>query len=255
MNRPSTFSQRLLRKGPLVEESYRLFAGWIFEESVEANIRRSFNGQFKTIGWEKEVTQTTAQRLKSFDLVRPFIVMAQKGISFVDWRDCWRLWVGATEEPFGGFALNWLFTEFASGRYQIQSEDAREFAVAAWKQHSPKRPLSEYGVSRMARDLFRTSTDLGMLIGDGARKTFASIAMREVIVLFYAHVIAEFEGSAPRVATSPLWRMAYMSPADVHASLLHLHQFKLVDYQVAGSLVQLTLPHKSALAYAESFSV
>jgi hypothetical protein len=253
MKRPSTFSQRLLRKGPLVEETYRLFAGWSFEETSEQNLRRAFNGQFKTIGWEKEVTQTTGQRLKSFDLIRPLIILAMKGAPFADWRDCWRLFVGATEQPFGGFALDWLYSEFASGRYQIQAENAKEFAVAAWKRHSPKRPLSSYGVTRMARDLFRTSADLGMLAGTGASKTFAPIAMRDAVVLFYAQMIAYFEGSSPRVATSELWRLAYMSPADVHASLLHLHQFKRVDYQIAGSLVQLALPHESALAYAESF--
>lgn len=254
MTRPSTFSQRLLRKGPLVEETYRLFSGWSFEESIAQNIRRALSGQFKTVSWEKEVTQTTTQRVNNLDLIRPLIVLAQKGASFADWRDCWRLWIGATEQPFGDFALDWLFREFAGGRYQIRSENAREFAVTVWKKHSPKRSLSEYGVARMARDLFRSSASLGMLAGEGPNKTFAPIAMRDDVVLFYVHMIAEFEGSAPKVATSNLWRLAYMTPADVHASLLHLHQFKRLDYQVAGSLVQLALPAKSPLAFAESFS-
>lgn len=253
MKRPSTFSQRLLRKGPFVEETYRLFAGWSFEKSSEQNLERAFNGQFKTIGWEKEVVQTTAQRLKSFDFIRPLIVLAQKGVSFADWRDCWRLWIGATEQPFGGFAIDWLFPEFASGRYEVRSEDARQFAISAWKGHSPKRPLSAYGVARMARDLLRTAVDLGMLAGEGPGKTFAPIAMRDATALFYAHMIADLEGSAPRVVTSPLWRFAYMSPSDVRAALLHLHQFKRLDYQVAGTLVQLSLPANSALEYAERF--
>ncbi|HKI21226.1 MAG TPA: hypothetical protein VKA15_25255 [Isosphaeraceae bacterium] len=41
---------------------------------------------------------------------------------------------------------------------------------------------------------------------------------------------------------------------EAHAALLHLHQFKRLDYQVAGSLIQLTLPYPSALAFAESLS-
>src|SRR5277367_2404096 len=116
MKRPSTFSQRFLRKGPLAEETFRLFSGWSFEESGDQNIRRAFNGQFKTVSWGKEVAQTTAQRMKNLDLIRPLIVLAQNGAAFADWRDCWRLWIGATEEPFGDFALNWLFPELADGR-------------------------------------------------------------------------------------------------------------------------------------------
>ncbi len=42
-----------------------------------------------------------------------------------------------------------------------------------------------------------------------------------------------------------------MSPSDVERELLRLHQFRKVDYQVAGSIVQLTLPCANACEYAE----
>lgn len=45
-----------------------------------------------------------------------------------------------------------------------------------------------------------------------------------------------------------------MPTSEAHVALLDLHQFKRLDYQVAGSLVQLTLPYPSALAFAESLS-
>ena len=47
------------------------------------------------------------------------------------------------------------------------------------------------------------------------------------------------------------WRMFLMRPADVEHELLRLHQFRKLDYQVAGSLVQLSLPCESAVEYAE----
>jgi hypothetical protein len=42
-----------------------------------------------------------------------------------------------------------------------------------------------------------------------------------------------------------------MHPADVERELLRLHQFRKLDYQIAGSLVQLSLPCASAREYAE----
>ena len=33
-----------------------------------------------------------------------------------------------------------------------------------------------------------------MLAGDGPEKTFASIAMSDDVMMFYAHMIADFEG-------------------------------------------------------------
>ena len=58
------FSQRYLRKGPLVEETYRLFSGWKDNESTEANLESAFGGQFSTISWAKEVRLTTSARLE-----------------------------------------------------------------------------------------------------------------------------------------------------------------------------------------------
>ena len=137
------FSQRYLRKGPLVEETYRLFSGWKDDESTEANLESAFGDQFSTVSWAKEVRLTTSARLRNLDALRPLIVLARNGMKLDDWRDCWRLWIGATEEPFGGFVRDWLFPQMQSGRHHLRAEDAREYAISAWSRHSPKRPLSE----------------------------------------------------------------------------------------------------------------
>lgn len=83
-------------------------------------------------------------------------------------------------------------------------------------------------------------------------KTLSPPSMGEDALLFHVHLIAELEGSAARVVESRYWRSAFMSPSDVHAALLRLHQFRRLDYQVAGSLVQLSLPYGSAVACAEA---
>ena len=254
MRPPAVFSQRYLRKGPLVEETYRLFSGWNDGASVEANLDGGLRGQFSTISWSKEVRLTTSARLRHLDVLRPLIVLARNGMKLDDWRDCWRLWIGATEEPFGSFVRDWLFAQMQSGRHQLRAEDARVFAVDAWRRHSPKRPLSEHGVVRAARDLVHTAAQLGLLAGDGPAKSFAAVSSSDEVLLFYAQMIADLEGSSAKVPASDLWRMMMVPASEVHVMLLHLHQFRRLDYQVAGSLVQLTLPYSSALAFAESLS-
>jgi hypothetical protein len=247
------FSQRYLRKGPLVEETYRLFSGWRDGASVAENLD-ALHGQFPTVAWEREVRATTSRRLKNFNALRPLIVLARNGIKLDDWRDCWRLWIGSTEEPFGGFVRDWLFPQFASGRYQVRAEDVREYATKAWAAHSPKRPLSEYGVVRAARDLVHTASQLGLLSGNGASRKFAALSVSDDVLVFYAQMIADLEGSPTKVPMSALWRLALMPPSEVHMTLLHLHQFRRIDYQIAGTLVQLGLPFSSCLTFAESLA-
>jgi hypothetical protein len=248
------FSQRYLRKGPLVEETYGLFSGWNDDKTVSENLDRAFLGRFATIAWEREVRVTTSARLKNINALRPLIVLARNGMKLDDWRDCWRLWIGATEEPFGGFVRDWLFPQMQSGRHQFRAQDVREYAIKAWSLHSPKRPLSEHGVVRAARDLVHTAAQLGMVSGDGPVKTFSAMPIGDDVLLFYVHIIADLEGSTAKVPGSDLWRIVMIPASEVHVVLLDLHQFKRLDYQVAGSLVQLTLPYPSALAFAESLS-
>ena len=51
------------------------------------------------------------------------------------------------------------------------------------------------------------------------------------------------------------WRIFLMSPLAVHQELLRLHQYRKVDYQTAGSLVDLRLPAENLLTYAKGWPV
>jgi hypothetical protein len=244
------WSQRLLRKGVLVDETYGLFAGWEFCESIEANLARGLSGRQTTQGWDDEVVSTVRRRIRHFDRVKPLVVLAKRGMPLRDWRDCFRLWVGATEEPFSS-ATVWLEAERNKGRSEIRTDDLLEVVDAAAAARTSKAPpLSEYSRIRAARDVLKTAVDLGMLTGSGPAKNYPSIAMSDNALAFYAQLIADLEGDPSRVAQSDLWRMAFLGRHDVHLTLLHLHQFHRLDYQVAGSLAQLGLPFGSAAEFA-----
>ena len=249
------WSQRLLRKGVLVEETYRLFAHWDFNLQTDENLTRGLGGRQASQGWENEVMATVRRRLRDFDQIKPLIVLVQQGMPLGDWRHCLRLWVGATEEPFHLFATGWLFEERCKGRSAIRTEDLLPVvdSAAAMRQVRAAAPISEHSRIRAARDVLKTASDLGMLEGGGPIRRYATITMGDDVMVFYAQMIAELEGDPSRVATSMLWRLAYMAPQDVHLTLLHLHQFRRLDYQVAGSLTQLALPWPSALEYAKHY--
>jgi hypothetical protein len=246
------WSQRLLRKGALAKEAYEVFAAWDDGLTTGQNLKAALSGRFATAGWGREVEATLLRRLRHFDLIRPLIALAKSGMSMADWRDCLRLWIGATEQPFHDFAITWLFVEHEKGRYQVRTDDVRAFFDKVAATRGPKaKVFSDYAKLRGARDLLRMATELGMLSGSGPVKTFASVAMSDDVVMFYAHMIADFEGNSSKMPGSKLWRLAFMAQPDVHLALLRLHQFRRLNYQVAGNIVQVGLPYKSALECAE----
>lgn len=252
MNIRPEWSQRLLRKGVLVQETYALFAAWDDGASVADNLKSALSGRHKTAGWEREVHATLNRRLRDVGQVRPLITLARRGMPIADWRDCMRLWIGATEQPFHDFATGWLFNEHEKGRYQIRSEDVRPvFEKAAAARDSKTKALSEYAQLRGARDLLKMGVDLGLLAGGGPVKTFASIAMSDDVTLFYAHMISELESNTKKMLSSRLWRLAYMAPKDVHVALLRLHQYRRLNYEIVGNIAEVGLPFESALECAE----
>ena len=107
---------------------------------------------------------------------------------------------------------------------------------------------------RAARDLVHTAAQLGMVSGDGPVKIFSAMPTGDDVLLFYVQMIADLEGSTAKVPGSDLWRMMMIPASEVHVDAPAPASVQRLDYQVAGSLVQLTLPYPSALAFAESLS-
>ena len=94
------------------------------------------------------------------------------------------------------------------------------------------------------------AVDFGLLRGSVA-KEFVSFHLPERSFLYLLHAMRDEKLSPGKLVASRDWRLFLMRPADVEHELLRLHQFRKLEYQVAGSLVQLSLPCTSTSEYAE----
>lgn len=244
-------SQRLLRKGALIQETYRLFQGWRDDVPFQANFDRVFSGALGTLAWQREVKATLSARFGDFSNARPLRTLARGGLQLDSWVQCYSVWLAIHEPLFRDFICEWLYPEYASGRYCVRTEDVVHHLAKAWNAAGKAHRLSEYGLIRSARDLLRMARDLRILEGKGPAKTFASIHINDDVALFVCHLITECEGTSSKVPASSLWRLFLMSAEGVHEMLLRLHQFRRVDYHVAGSLVQLSLPCSNLSEYSE----
>ena len=83
------FSTRLLRKGALIEETYRAFQAWDLSASVRQNLRHL--RETNLIGannqaWLGEVATTLSSRFHSEAEVRPLVTLARKGLPLQEWK-------------------------------------------------------------------------------------------------------------------------------------------------------------------------
>lgn len=244
-------SQRLLRKGALIQETFRLFQGWRDDATFQVNFDRIFAGALGTLAWQREVKTTLSARFGDFSNATPLISLARGGLQLDSWVQCYSIWLAIHEPLFRNFICEWLYPEYAKGRYCVRSEDIVSHLADAWNAAGKAYQLSEYGLLRTARDLLRMARDLSILEGKGRAKTFGSIHINDDVALFVCLLITEHEGAPSKVPASKLWRLFLMSAERVHEILLRLHQFRRVEYHVAGSLVQLSLPCPNPSEYAE----
>jgi hypothetical protein len=245
-------SQRLIRKGALVEDTYNLFRNWKDEMSFDQNFNHSLHGSFRSEAWKKEVHSTLRRRFRDFKAAKSLIILARGGYEISDWRYCLNFFVAIHETLYNLFLTTWLYPEYQSGRISLRTEDALEHVLTVWKSSNPSSaPLSEYGAIRTARDLLRMARDFGLLEGEGPSKTFSIVHFSDELFLYFCHIIATEENSTSRVLSSELWKLLLLSQDQVHAHLLRLHQYRKLEYHVAGSIVELTLPCASTHQYSE----
>jgi hypothetical protein len=94
------------------------------------------------------------------------------------------------------------------------------------------------------------AVDFGLLRGSVV-KEFVSYHLPERSFLYLLYAMRDEKHSPRKVLESADWRMFLMTPSDVERELLMLHQYRKLEYHVAGSIVELRLPCASTIEYAE----
>lgn len=260
MTEPATIphrrlSTRLLRKGALIEDTYRVFQAWESSQTVRENLHRI--RETNPIGapnesWLKEITATLSSRFCSESEVQTLALLAKRGLPLPEWK-AFLLWhVGQTDSLYFRFGTEWLFDCHRRGLHNLRTEAVVPFVRQAIPElRASGQSLSDYGLVRGARDLLRMATDFGLLQGK-AIKNFAAYQMPEVAFLYVLHALAEREPNCRKILEHPEWRLFLLDPGQVEREILNLHQFRKLEYHSAGSLAQLKLGYKTAAAYVES---
>jgi len=252
--RASVASSFTLIKGAMIPETYAVFAAWDFERSRRENLSRLREENFigaSSDTWLRDVAWVINRRFEPHGRDRALILLAKRGCDLEVWRPLLLWHITRDEFLLRDFLLNWLFPAYVAGAFQIRPEELRDYLEGIDKRGgTTEHAWSEMTIRRVAAGLLKIAADFRLLEGSVV-KGFSSYHLPESSFLYLLHAMYEDLGSPQKIIESHDWRMFLMRPADVEHELLRLHQFRKLDYQVAGSLVQLTLPCASSDEYAE----
>ena len=243
-----------LIKGAMIDETYAVFAAWDFASSKRANLDRLRHENVigaNTATWLRDVAKVLNRRFDPSVRDRALVRLAQNGCPIEEWKPILLWHLTRDEFLLRDFLINWLFPTFVSGTYRVRTEDLYEHLRSVGSRGGTiEHAWSATTLNRVAGALLKMAVDFGLLRGTVV-KEFASYHLPERSFLYLLYAIREELHSPRKVLESEDWRMFLMLPSDVERELLRLHQYRKVDYQVAGSIVQLTLPCANASEYAE----
>lgn len=241
-------------KGAMIEETYAVFEAWDFELSKRGNLDRLRERNFigaRSSTWLRDVAKVLNRRFDPAGRDRSLVVLAKRGLPLEEWRPLLLWHMTRDEFLVRDFLETWLFAEHEAGSFRIHVEDVEVYLGSIGTRGGiTEHAWSKETMKRVAAGLLKIAVDFGLLRGSFA-KDFASFHLPERSFLYLLHAMRDAQASPAKLVTSPDWRLYLMRPADVEQELLRLHQYRKLDYQVAGSLVQLSLPCASTSEYAE----
>jgi hypothetical protein len=253
-SRSDVVSSFTIIKGAMISETYTTLAAWNVALSKKDNLdrlRRDNPIGAKSQAWLRDVAWVLSRRLDPSGRDRALTLLAQSGCDLEVWKPLLLWHITRDEFLLRDFLIHWLYPAHAAGAYRIKPEELHDYLRGiSTRGGTTEHAWSPTTLGRVAAGLLKIATDFGLLKG-GARKEFAFFHLPESSFLYLLHVMRDAMQHPRRAIEAADWRMFLMAPADVERELLRLHQFRKLSYEVAGSLVQLTLPCGSATEYAE----
>lgn len=252
--RSSVASSFTVIKGAMIEETYAVFSDWDFARTKRGNLDRlrheNYIGASSTT-WLRDVAKVLNRRFDPGGCDLPLVVLAKGGCALDEWKPILLWHMTRDEFLVRDFVQNWLFPAYEAGAFRVRPEELHDYLIGlAQRGASTEHVWTEQTMRRVAAGLLKIAVDFGLMRGSVV-KEFASYHLPERSFLYILHAMRDEKLNPSRIAGSREWNLFLMRSADVEHELLRLHQFRKLDYQVAGSLVQLSLPCTSARDYAE----
>jgi Putative inner membrane protein (DUF1819) len=238
----------------MIDETYAVFAAWDFSRTKRENLDRLRNENFigaRSATWLRDVAWVLSRRFEPDNRDRALAMLAKNGCDLGEWRPLLLWHITRDEFLLRDFLQNWLFPAFESGAFRVRPEELYDYIRGIVKRGgTTEHAWTETTVKRVAAGLLKIAVEFGLLRGSVV-KEFTTYHLPTRSFLYLLHAIREERQSPGKIVAAQDWRMFLMRPADVENELLRLHQFRKLEYHVAGSLIQLSLPCASSREYAE----
>ena len=253
--RANIVSSFTMVKGAMISETYEVLARWDFDLSKKANLDRLRDENYigaQSTNWLRDVGKVLNRRLDPGGRDRALVILAKGGFPIEEWKPLLLWHITRDEFLLRDFLIHWLYLAHDQGVYRVRPDDLLDYLRALPSRGGETEHVwTETTLRRVAAGLLKISADFGLLHGSSVRE-FGHYSLSERSLTYLIRAILQQEDGSPlRMLESVDWRMYLMREDDLRRELLRLHQFKMIHFDAAGSLIQLSLLPESPLVFAE----
>ena len=255
-DRSHVVSSFTIVKGSMIEETHAVFRAWDFGQSREDNLREMIRTNL--IGaasetWLRDVYKVLHRRFDPNGRDRALVILAKADVSLDIWKPLLLWHMTRDEFLVRDFLSNWLFKEYVDGAFRLRTEDLYPYLRELFVRGLVEEEWKDTTLKRVGSALLRLAVDFGLMIGTTVRE-FVSYHLPETSFLYLLHSMYEVHANGRDVVHSPDWRLYLMNTSEVEREIYRLHQFRQLRFEVAGSLMELSLPYDSAMTFAEEIA-
>lgn len=251
-DRSAIVSSFTIVKGALIEEAYQVLGAWNLKKSKRENLDRVRSGELVSGSetWRRDVAKVFNRRFDP-NRDRALIVLAKGSCPLQTWKPVLLWHMTRDEFLLRDFLTHFLFPLHSAGALRVRQEEVVSYLdTIGGRGAITEHAWAEKTRERVAVGLLKMAVDFDLLVGSVHRE-LTPYYLGDDAFLYVLHAVHQREKNGHKVITSDDWKMFMMSPADVEHDLFRLHQFRRLEYHVAGSLAQLELPAGSAEEFAE----
>jgi hypothetical protein len=247
------YTSRIIKAGALLTDTKTLLRQWNDTQSVPENLdrirRANIFGKASRSRVEDILTIFRQRYLMSEEVTRSLVILVRRNFPDESLKRALYFFAAQADTLLHDVVTELLPILRAQGKTDIHPMSIRAVLIEWMNEGRMTGRWSDTTLERTTRELLATLRDFGILQG-GAKKRLAPLYLPREAFAYIAFYLQQRQPSGERLLNDPEWQLFFLSAQMVERCFLEAHQWHLLEYHAAGSIIRITFPATSLEEYA-----
>jgi hypothetical protein len=246
------YTSRIIKAGALLADTKALLTKWDEASSVVENLARfrqeNLFGKNSRSRVEDILTIFRQRYLTDISITQSLITLAKGHLPAESFDRILYFFAAQADRLLHDTVTEFLWEIHSQGRSDVHV-DSVQTTIARWVSEGKATKLwNSKTTLRAAQELMATLRDFNILQGK-VKKHLAPVYLPIDAFAFIAFYLKQHM-PAQKLLNDPEWRLYFLTTQSVEHYFLEAHQYRLLEYNAAGSAVRITFPTNTIEEYA-----